>query len=196
MQHKLIIISGPSGAGEDSVIQELEKRLPIVRVVTTTTREMRPGERDGAPYYFISKDAFEQGLREDRFFEHALQDRGNYYGVTHSEIARVRACEGVGIWKVDYKGVLNAKILLPPSETVAIFVSAPLDVIEERLRRRENGDDDAFIAERLAYAQGWFDHRHIFDYEVENKQGRLDQTVDKIEAIIRKELALDRAEAI
>ncbi len=189
---KLIIISGPSGAGEDSVIKGLETLMPIERVITTTTREMRVGESEGNPYHFISSKAFQLGLENDEFFEHAKQDRGNYYGVTHAEIQRVRESHKIGIWKVDYKGVFNAKNVLPPSETVAIFISAPLSVIKQRLKLRDGGHSEVFIQERLSYAEGWFDHRDIFDYEVENVQGKLDQTIANVVHIISEELGLDK----
>lgn len=189
--NKLIIISGPSGAGEDSVIGGLQERMALVRVTTTSTREMRPGEYFGNPYYFITKEEFEQGIKDDAFFEYTEQDRGNFYGVTKKEIERVKAAEGVGIWKIDYKGVLYAKEHLPKEDTVAILISAPMEIIEQRLKGRANGDDDGFIAERLAYAKGWYENKEAFDYEVENAQGKLEDTIDQVEAIIRKELSLN-----
>ena len=162
---KLFIISGPSGAGEDSVIEGLQKRMSLTRVITTTTREMRDGEMQGAPYYFISHEEFQQKIKDDGFFEYAELDRGKLYGVTNEELQRVKESESVGIWKMDYKGVLFLKEKEP--SIPAIFIWASLDVLEERIRFR-GGVDAAFILERISYAQGWFDNRDIFDFEVEN----------------------------
>ena len=85
----VFIISGPSGAGEDSIIEGLRERFPIERIITTTTREMRSGESQGNPYYFISKEEFERKIQEKGFVEYALQYNGNLYGVTKEEIERV-----------------------------------------------------------------------------------------------------------
>ena len=174
------------------MIEGLAKLMPIERVVTTTTRDMRKGESEGNPYHFISREAFQEGLANDDFFEHAKQDRENYYGVTHKEIERVRSSKRIGIWKVDYKGVFNAKHVLAPEESTAILISAPISVIEQRLRSRDSEHSEAFIQERLAYAQGWFDHRDIFDHEIENVQGKLDQTIATVARIIGEELGLDK----
>lgn len=181
MHANIIIISGPSGAGEDSIIDRLAQRMSIERVITTSTREMRPGESDGDPYYFISKDDFEQGIANGKFFEYARQYNDQLYGVTFDEIERVKAASGVGIWKIEYKGVIEAKKLMP--EIKAIFITAPLDVLEQRIRRRADVTD-AYVAERMAYTKEWLNHADIYDYHVENEQGKLDQAVDRVQEII------------
>ena len=68
-KNKLFIISGPSGAGEDSVIAGLKKCLNIEKIITTTTRKIRPDETQGKEYYFISKDEFKKSITNDEFFE-------------------------------------------------------------------------------------------------------------------------------
>jgi guanylate kinase len=181
-QKPLIIISGPSGSGEDSIIEGLAKRMPIERVITTTTRDKRHGERDGHPYYFISKDAFERGISEGAFFEYAQHYNDQYYGVTFEEIKRVEHSGKVGIWKIDYKGVQKAKELMP--DVLAIFIYAPLDVLEARLRKRDTVTD-AYIEERMAYTKEWFMHTDIYDITVENVEGKLIETIDQVEEIIR-----------
>ena len=103
MSNNIFIISGPSGAGEDSIINELEKIFPIERVITTTTREMRLGEFQKNPYYFITKKEFAKGVEKNIFFEYAQEYNSNYYGVSYNEIKRVQACGRAGIWKIEYK---------------------------------------------------------------------------------------------
>ena len=71
-KNKLFIISGPSGAGEDSIIEGLKKFIPIERVITTTTREKRSDVFSKDPYYFISKEEFEKGITENKFFEYSF----------------------------------------------------------------------------------------------------------------------------
>jgi guanylate kinase len=182
MSQSLFIISGPSGAGEDSIINGLQEFFPIERVVTTTTRDMRLGESNGNPYYFVSRDEFEQGILQGKFFEYTEQYNNNLYGVTFDEIERVRTCGKVGLWKIDYKGVETAKRLLPGIP--AILISAPLDVLELRIRKRDQVTDE-FVAERMAYSREWLDHHTaIYDYTVENEQGKLPEAIAKVRAII------------
>lgn len=181
-QQPLIIISGPSGSGEDSIIEGLAKRMPIERVITTTTRDKRHGERDGHPYYFISKDAFMRGVDNHEFFEYAQHYNDNYYGVTYEEIKRVQHSGKVGIWKIDYKGVQQAKELVP--DIFAIFINAPLDILEARLRKRD-AVTDAYIAERMAYTKEWLKHTDMYDITVENEEGKLIETIAVVEDIIR-----------
>ena len=180
---RLFIISGPSGAGEDSIIERISDLLPIERVITTTTRAPRPGEREQHPYYFISREAFEAGIAAGRFFEYAQEYNDNYYGVTFEEIERVRASDKIGIWKIEYKGVQTAKKLLPG--IIAILITAPLDIIETRLRSRDTVTD-AYIAERMAYTKEWLNHTDLYDYTVENEQGKLAEAVQRVAEIIRK----------
>jgi len=185
MKPNIFIISGPSGAGEDSVIEGLKKYFDIERVVTTTTREMRPGESQGQPYYFISKEEFKKSIESGEFFEYAEEDNNNFYGVTHKEIERAKNSNKIVIWKVDYRGVLNLKKVLP--KIPAILINAPLDIIEKRIRDR-GGVSEEFIQERIKYAQGWAKNKNAFDYIVENEEGKLDEAVLKIAGIIKSNL--------
>jgi guanylate kinase len=182
-QLPLIIISGPSGSGEDSIIEGLSKRMPLERVITTTSRDKRHGERDGNPYYFISQDGFERGIEEDGFFEYAQHYNDKYYGVTYEEINRVRHSGKVGIWKIDYKGVVMAKELMP--EIIAIFIIAPLDILEARLRKRDTVTDE-YIEERMTYTKEWMKHTDMYDFTVVNEEGRLIETIDTVENIVRE----------
>ncbi len=179
----LFIISGPSSAGEDSIIEGLRKLFPIERVITTSTRPMRPGESQGNPYWFISREKFEEGIRKDKFVEWAEQYNSNLYGVTREEIERVKNSGKVGIWKIDWKGVITAKKLYP--EIKSIFVTVPsLDILENRIRRR-GGISEEYIKERMEYTKEWMKHKDIYDYEVVNKEGKLDEAIRKTSEIIK-----------
>ncbi len=183
-QNNIFIISGPSGVGEDSVINGLAKILPIERIITTTTRAMRSRESQGNPYYFISKDEFKTGIEQNKFFEYAQEYNDNYYGVTFEEINRIKnLSDKIGIWKIEYKGVITAKKLMP--EIVAIFLIAPLKDLEKRIRQRDNITDE-YIQERMEYTKEWLKHEDIYDYKVENKEGELKETIQKVAEIIEK----------
>jgi len=180
--NNLFIISGPSGVGEDSIIEGLKKYFPIKRVITTTTRDMRPGEKEGDPYYFISPEEFQKGVNEGLFFEWAQEYNDNYYGVTHNEIKRVLNSGKVGIWKIEYKGVITAKKLFP--EIVAIFINAPINDLIKRIQKR-GGITEKYIQERIEYTKEWLKYRDIYDYEVENEEGKLNEAIAKIAKIIK-----------
>lgn len=183
MGNNIFIISGPSGAGEDSIIDGLKNLLPVERVITTTTRQMRTGEKPGQPYYFISQSEFSKKITEKKFLEFAKEYNDNYYGVTFDEMARIKQSGKIGIWKIEYKGVMTAKKLMP--EIIAIFINAPLDILEKRIRRRDNVTEK-FIQERLRYTREWLKHLDIYDYVVENEEGKLDQTINRVADIIKK----------
>ncbi|MFH1189016.1 MAG: hypothetical protein V1652_04215 [bacterium] len=181
----LFIISGPSGAGEDSVIEGLRDYLRIERVITTTSRPMRLGDTEGNPYFFITRKAFQRGIAAKKFIEYAEQYNGNLYGVTKKEIDRVLKSDSVGIWKIEYKGVSHAKEIFPG--IVAIMITAPLTILEDRIRRR-GGIPEEQLKERLIYTKEWFKHTNIYDYVVTNEEGKLEKTIKEVAEIIKKEM--------
>jgi len=180
----IFIISGPSGSGQDSVINGLKKKIDLDKIVTTTTRAMRPEDKEGVTYYFVSKEEFKKGIEENAFFEYALEDNGNYYGGTYREIERARKNKLPVIWKIDYKGVLIAKEILPEAKSILIHI--PIELIRSRLEKR--GESEETIQSRLEYAKGWYENEKAFDYIVENKEGKLDETVEKVAKIIKDNL--------
>jgi guanylate kinase len=188
MKKHIVIISGPSGAGEDSIIHGLERMVSVEKVVTTTSRPMRPGESEGHPYHFISRELFLEKIAADEFFEYAEEDNHHLYGVTRGEVERIKQSTQLVVWKMDYQGVMTMKKLLP--EAISILILAPLEVLAQRIRQRDQVTE-AFVQGRLAHARGWFEHRDIFDYEVENVQGKLDETIAQVAEIIRKSTGID-----
>lgn len=181
MKNNLFIVSGPSGAGEDSIIEGLAKRMPLERVITTKTRPMRPGESQENPYYFISQAEFEEGIKSGSFIEFAKEYNNNYCGVTRDEIKRVQNCGKIGIWKIEYKGVISAKKIF--GEIKAIFINAPLETLERRIRERDNLSEE-YIRERIAYTKEWLKHTDIYDYKIDNLDGKLQESVERLEKII------------
>lgn len=182
----IFIISGPSGAGEDSIISELSKILPLERIVTTTTREPRPGEIHGQDYYFTSLAEFENRLIAGKFAEHAKQYNGNLYGVSVEELDRVAQSGKIGIWKIEYQGVITVKQRFP--EIKAILINTPdLATLERRLRKRDNLNE-TYLQERMAYTQEWLKHTDIYDYAVINADNQLAQAVAQVKEIIEQNL--------
>lgn len=180
----VFIISGAAGSGKDSVIDGLQSALPIERIITSTTRDMRSFETQGNPYYFISREDFERGITDGQFIEHSINENGGLYGVTKSELERITEKNSIAIWRVDWKGVINIKKLYP--EIPALYISAPIEILEARLRSRDKGKDEAYFQERMDYTREWLKHLDIYDYVIENEEGKLEQTIEQVAAIIKK----------
>lgn len=179
---RLFIISGPSGSGQDAVIEGLQGHFPIERVITSTTRPMRSSEAEGLPYHFIDRDAFIRRIDEHSFVEWAKEYNDEYYGVEFSELERVVATGRIAIWKMEWQGVITAKKLFPGIKAILVF--AQPEILEARLKRRDNPSEE-YLRERMRFTQEFLSHRNIYDFEVENKENCLDKTVDKVASFIR-----------
>jgi guanylate kinase len=180
----LFIVSGPSGVGEDSVIEGLRKYFEIERVITTTTRGMRPGESQGNPYYFISREEFLEKISANQMAEHAEEYNANLYGVTKEELSRISNSGKVGIWKIEYKGVITAKKKFP--EIKSIYIAAPsLEVLRQRILKRDPNVNNEYLNERIKYTEKWMKHEDIYDFKVINEEGKLNETIEKVAGIIK-----------
>jgi guanylate kinase len=183
---RLVVISGPSGVGKDSVIEHMRLELPEhYYAVTATTRQRRPGEIDGVHYYFLSQADFETQVEAGEFLEHAVV-YGNLYGVPK---ARVRSALHAGksvVVKVDVQGARSIRELVP--QAIRIFL-APPDMAEllRRLRGRKSDDFDE-VMRRLSTATNELTSATEFDYVVFNESDRIPQTVASIATIIEAEL--------
>jgi guanylate kinase len=186
MNSKIFIISGPSGVGEDSIIEGLKKHFEIEQVITSTTRSMRPGEEQGKPYYFLSRDEFEEKIKNNELAEWALQYNDNLYGVTKDELRRVEKSGKIGIWKIEYKGVMSVKNKYP--EIKSIYIVPPsLEILKTRILRRDPNVSGKYLKERMAYTKEWMKHEDIYDYKVVNEEGKLDEAIEKVVEIIKNE---------
>jgi guanylate kinase len=183
----IFIISGPSGVGEDSVIEGLINFFEIERVITTTTRQMRAGESQGNPYYFIDKGEFENRIKGDKMAEYAQEYNSNFYGVTRDELERVTRSKKIGIWKIEYKGVITAKEKYP--DIKSIYIAAPsLEILRQRILKRDPSVSREYLDERMEYTKEWMRHENIYDYKVINEEGKLEKTVEKVAGIIKDNL--------
>ncbi|MBI2051041.1 MAG: hypothetical protein HYT31_04560 [Parcubacteria group bacterium] len=192
MKHStnLVIISGPSGSGQDSVIQGLVDRgVPIVRPLSTVTRPMRPGEAEGKPYHFVSEQQFDELIRQNRLSEWAVV-YGKKAGITKQELERIKNIrDKIGVWKMDWQGVATAKKQYP--DIVAILILPPnMETLVERSRERGQ-QNEKDIQERFEASRAFLTHKALYDYEVINEEGKLDQAVDKVAEILKQEGFLD-----
>ncbi len=181
----LLVISGPSGAGKDAVLNRLrERNLSLYHVITLTTREKRAGEQDNREYHFISKEKFRDMIQNALLLEWA-EVYGNFYGVPKEPVKKALEQEQDIVIKVDIQGAFTIKKLIPQAVTVFL---APLSMDElfNRLagRRTETAAD---LELRLKTADEEMKQMSSFDYTVVNKAGKIDNAVEEIETIINTE---------
>lgn len=186
--NNVFIISGPAGSGKDAIIEGLKEALSCERIITSTTRAMRPGEKEGVDYYFLPRPEFERKMASGEFLEHSVNENGELYGVTKKELERASKLPAPALWKPDWKGVVSAKAIFP--DICAIFISAPVEVLEARLRKRDQANqDERYFTERMAYTREWLKHTDIYDYTIENRDGELEKAIEEVKSLIQQKLA-------
>ncbi|MGQ9502775.1 MAG: guanylate kinase [Anaerolineae bacterium] len=181
----LVVISGPSGVGKDSVLRRMRERgYPFHFVITTTNRTPRPGEVHGRDYFFVSTQEFERMIAAEELLEHAVV-YGEYKGISKAQVREALASGQDVIMRVDVQGAATIRRLAP--EAVFIFLSCESEeVLLSRLKARGTETEEALQA-RLAVLSQELQCLHEFDYLVINRNDRLDETVETIAAIIRAE---------
>lgn len=186
-QPRVFIISGPSGVGKDSVIDQLRVQIPNARyVVTATTRPMRRGEVDGIHYLFMSKQEFVDGISREQFIEHALV-YDNHYGVPRTPIEEGLASGQHVIIKVDVKGAATLRRCIAGSTSIFLAPES-LQELLDRLRSRKTDDPDVLL-KRFRTASAELARAEEFDYVVFNEAGKLDEAIYRIRSIIQTEQA-------
>ena len=147
---------------------------------------MRTGESQGKPYYFISQPEFGRKMEQDELAEYAQEYNNNFYGVTKGELERVANSGKIGIWKIEYKGVITAKKKFP--EIKSIYIAPPsLEILKQRILRRDPDVSEEYLKERMDYTKEWMRHEDVYTYKVVNEEGKLDETIKKVADIIRKQ---------
>jgi len=181
----LIVISGPSGVGKDSVLHCMKERgLPFHFVVTATSRERRPEEVDGQDYIFVSRQAFQAMVEAGEFLEHALV-YNQYKGIPRQQVRQALASGEDVVMRIDVQGAQTVRRLCP--QAVLIFLTTrDEDELRRRLQKRRTESDEA-LRLRLATARDERAALPVFDYLVVNADGALEQAVDTIEAVIEAE---------
>lgn len=182
----LVVISSPSGGGKDSVINELLKILPnSVRLLTTTSRPLRPGNLEGVDYHFVSKEEFEAKIKNNEMVEYNNY-AGNYYGIEKARLSEVLNKYDLVFTQIEVNGKSNLDkqdikhlsfFLLPDS----------LEILADRIRQRGGVSED-LIVKRLEIAQQEIDKSENYDYRILNKDGKFQQTVEQIKQIIEEKI--------
>ena len=184
-QPLLIVISGPSGAGKDTVMQRMKERgLPFHFVVTATTRPQRANEVHGRDYFFVSKDEFARLIDQDELIEHAIV-YGDYKGIPKQQVREALASGKDVVMRIDVQGAETVRKLAPEALMIFITTENEHDLVR-RLETRKTETADS-LALRIATARKELNRVEAFDYVIVNREFHLDETVDTIRAIIDAE---------
>lgn len=179
---KLVVVSGPSGAGKDTVVKGvLEKDSSVSLAVSATTRNVRGSEQHGVDYYFLSVDEFLRRVANDEFIEYA-QYGANYYGTLKEDVLK-RVNDGkIVVLVIEVQGAENIRKMYPQSHSV--FIMPPsAQVLENRLRNRQTEDESA-ILKRLEIAKSEIAKSVDYDFVVVNDD--LTKAVDELYNIINE----------
>jgi guanylate kinase len=181
----LVVLSGPSGVGKDTVLRRMKERdMPFHFVVTATTRPQRPSEVDGVDYIFVSMGEFAEMIERGELLEYAIV-YGDYKGIPKDQVRRALASGQDVIMRIDVQGAATMRKLVP--DAVFIFLSASSEQeMVERLWARKTETPDG-LKMRIATARQEMRRLREFDYFVINRAGRVDDTVEQIMAIIGAE---------
>lgn len=173
---RVYIISGPSGSGKDSVLKKVfERKTDINFSISSITRDMRPGEIEGEKYNFITRERFEQMLKNDELLEHNVFV-GNYYGTPKAPVINSIESGKDILIEVDVNGAAQIRKKMP--EVVSLFIMPPsLEVLKERLTGRGT-DDKEVITKRMNEALREISCAKDYDYIVVNDN--LDDAVNNV----------------
>lgn len=173
----LLVITGKTASGKDTLIVKILQKYPnFKKVLTTTSRASRQDEKNGVDYNFISSDGFKQKINQGDFLEY-VEYGGNYYGTEKSQI---NSADNL-IWKIDPSMAGKAKEIFP--ESLVLYINVADDIVLQRLEERGiNGEE---IQERMTNdKEFWNQYRDKYDYVIENVPGNLQIALGKICEII------------
>lgn len=177
-----IVISGPSGVGKGTIVREVIEKYNATYLISMTTRKKRTNEQEGVNYYFVTKEEFEEKIKNNDFLEYATYNN-NYYGTPKSKIFENINNNIDVLAEIEVKGAKKIKELY--QDSILIYILPPsLNELELRLRNR-NTEDEETIKKRLNIAKEELKQIDIYDYFVVNDT--IENSVNKIINILEAE---------
>lgn len=179
----LLVVSGPSGSGKGTICSEVLRRNDdVIFSVSTTTRNPRPGEKEGINYFFIDKDKHKEMISNNEFLENA-EVHGNFYGTPKDFVFKQIDKGNVVLLEIDVQGALQVEEVYP--EAVTVFLLPPsMEELEDRITKRGTETLEA-IKLRMTNAYEEIGLLDQYDYLVLNDEVEL--AVEKVETIIKAE---------
>lgn len=181
----LVVISGPSGVGKDSVLQELKgANYPFYFVITATTRPRRPAERDGVDYHFVTVGEFAEMIENNELLEHAVV-YGDYKGIPKKHVREALASGKDVIMRIDVQGAATIRRLVPNAITIFLTAESEEKLVRRLQERKTEAADQ--LKMRIVTARRELQRIVEFDYVVINHEDALNETVDQVLSIIKAE---------
>lgn len=181
----MIVISGPSGVGKDSVVNRMsERKLPFSFVVTATTRPPRDNETHGEDYFFYTKDEFADMIEQGELLEYAFV-YNDYKGIPKSQVREAFSSGKDVVMRLDVQGAATIRELYPEALLIFLTTESEAELVKRLQERKTEIPEELKL--RIATARQELKRVNEFDYVVVNRDLQLDQTVDTIKAIILAE---------
>lgn len=181
----LVVLSGPSGVGKDTLLQKLQQHgYEFWFVVTMTTRPPRPNEVNGVDYQFVSKDEFARLMMMDELLEHSVV-YGDYKGIPKAQVRQALASGKDVLMRIDVQGAHKVRKIVPNAVTIFLTTETEAELVH-RLSERKTETSDG-LAIRIATTREEMKRLDEFDYVVINREGEQDDAVRQIQAIITAE---------
>ncbi|MFZ2188440.1 MAG: hypothetical protein WAV73_02690 [Candidatus Moraniibacteriota bacterium] len=188
MNKRVLIISGPTGCGESTITNEIIKRFPIFkRLVAATTRSMRAGEQEAIDYYFLSEEKFKDEIIKENIIEHTyVKNRDVYYGSYKPDLDK-KIASGFNI--IANPDIVGTKYFKENYSATTIFIKPDfIQNIKKRILNREPEITNEELSRRLVNAEAEIKNEMpLYDFIVTNKQDRLQEAIDEIVEILKKE---------
>lgn len=181
----LVVFSGPSGVGKDTVIQAVRgSGFDIHHAVTCTTRPLRPGETDGVDYYYVSQEHFAGMIERNELLEYA-DVHGYRYGTPVAEVRRAFDKGEDALLKIDVQGGLQVKRRLPQAVFVFLAPPSPGELLTRLERRKTETKEE--LARRTEDARFELNQRNSYDYVIVNQPGNVEEAAEQLKCIVTAE---------
>ncbi len=184
-QPLLVVLSGPSGVGKDTVLQRMKERdVPMHFVVTATTRHARPNEVHGVDYYFYTNDQFAEMIEQNELLEYAIV-YNDYKGIPKQQVRQALGSGKDVILRIDVQGAATLRKLCPDALLIFLTTETEEELVQRLTARKTETPEGLKL--RIATARKEMKRLNEFDYCVFNPEFQLDTTVDTVLAIIEAE---------